>query len=344
MERGRGEIRTLTGLRGLAALWVFAFHFEKFLQAPFLFSGYFGRLGVEIFFTLSGYVLCERYLAPGAGPFSFRSYLVRRFARLYPVYLAGHALAVLVYFWAYQIGRAPWQPVFSDPWHGVLNLMMLQAWGWLPELGWNSLAWSVSAEWVAYGAVFPVVVLLASQRRGGLFLGLAAGLAWGGLLWYSAVRHGGYLTFDRDGGPRVLPTFLLGALVWRWRQAFKGPAADFLAAAALIVQCWSLRGDRPVDLFLLPVFAALVLGLGGQGPVFSRLMALPGLHWLGRASYSFYLVQLPVLWVLVSLRDPQWPPLALALLALALQLPVAWACWRWIEEPGRRALTRRLGA
>jgi len=86
---------SLTGLRGAAALWVILFHFSFLLRThlhipldlPLLREGY---LGVDVFFILSGFILCHVYVS------SFKQYKVRehihflliRLARIYPLHLA----------------------------------------------------------------------------------------------------------------------------------------------------------------------------------------------------------------------------------------------------------------
>ena len=66
---GRGEIRQLTGLRIVAALWVVAFHFmftpgdayTELLEPlrPVITTG---ALGVDLFYVLSGFVITLTYL------------------------------------------------------------------------------------------------------------------------------------------------------------------------------------------------------------------------------------------------------------------------------------------
>lgn len=50
----------LTGLRGVAAVWVVLYHFLAGSGIPVLNAGY---LGVDIFFILSGFVLSHVYAA-----------------------------------------------------------------------------------------------------------------------------------------------------------------------------------------------------------------------------------------------------------------------------------------
>ena len=94
-------IRSLTGLRGFAALWVFLYHAWVFseprlmlldlgdisLDLTPLFST--GWAGVDFFFVLSAFLLTLPFAhwACGERPFpSVKTYLVKRFKRIFPAY------------------------------------------------------------------------------------------------------------------------------------------------------------------------------------------------------------------------------------------------------------------
>src|SRR3979490_2903480 len=98
-----GEIRSLTGLRGIAALWVVALHLE-FTRAPFINNGY---LGVDLFFVLSGYVMALNYGWPRMRLGDYCRFLRKRLARTYPLYVF---TAVAAYCLAY-FGIARLAPV-----------------------------------------------------------------------------------------------------------------------------------------------------------------------------------------------------------------------------------------
>ena len=77
------DIRPLTALRFVAAMWVVVFHFWPNLSAaamPAVVAK--GYLGVELFFTLSGFILCHVYLdSVAAGRFGYGGFLWARLAR-----------------------------------------------------------------------------------------------------------------------------------------------------------------------------------------------------------------------------------------------------------------------
>src|SRR6185437_5078025 len=77
----------LTGLRGIAAIWVVLFHLFWPGIDPVTRTGY---LGVDIFFILSGFVLshvyfCKEEFFTRSG---YRRFLLTRLARIYPLHLA----------------------------------------------------------------------------------------------------------------------------------------------------------------------------------------------------------------------------------------------------------------
>jgi peptidoglycan/LPS O-acetylase OafA/YrhL len=91
-SRSRSEIRSLTGLRGVAAAYVVLYHMHLFelcsgAAATVLTHGY---LAVDLFFVLSGFVMALTYAELFEGGFSagrYRDFLVRRIARVYPLYV-----------------------------------------------------------------------------------------------------------------------------------------------------------------------------------------------------------------------------------------------------------------
>src|SRR6202035_3465321 len=114
-----GEIKALTGLRIVAAVWVVLFHFRPMLAdaspdfrdalAPVLNCG---AQGVDLFFILSGFVLTWTYLDRMGDSWSTRAmlhFLWLRLARVWPVYLVTLHLAALWIIFTLYVGREPSQ-------------------------------------------------------------------------------------------------------------------------------------------------------------------------------------------------------------------------------------------
>lgn len=96
------EIRPLTSLRMIAALLVYLHHFGGIpygvvVNNFFLAIQVEGHIGVPIFFVLSGFLITLRYYRDlNHRAFSFKSYFIKRAARIYPLYFFV-LICVLVY-------------------------------------------------------------------------------------------------------------------------------------------------------------------------------------------------------------------------------------------------------
>lgn len=163
LSTSRRNIESLTGLRFIAAMAVYLFHFGAgFLErvgapTPFvniLKNGYFG---VSIFFILSGFILYYTYQSSVSSFKSYKDFMLARFARIYPVYIFVLLLALPV----------TTRPTDSESIIRVLS--MTQSWT-LPasDLGfaWVTQAWTLSVELFFYLA-FPLIAGMAA--RIGLF-------------------------------------------------------------------------------------------------------------------------------------------------------------------------------
>lgn len=97
----------LTGVRFVAALMVYVHHFNPFKTAivgqdiHFFFDGF--HVGVTLFFVLSGFLITHRYYNEKV--FNFKSYLQKRFARIYPMYfILTSATFIVGYFTSQSYG------------------------------------------------------------------------------------------------------------------------------------------------------------------------------------------------------------------------------------------------
>ena len=189
-----GEIKALSGLRIVAAVWVVLFHFRPWLEqvapgfrsalAPILNCG---AQGVDLFFMLSGFVLTWNYLDRMGESFSMRStlhFLWLRLARVWPVYLVTLHLALAWIIFTLYVGHVP-SPV-ADQLNAVSyvrQVVLVQLWfqPFFDGSSWDGPAWSISAEWLAY-LLFGVLVLVifrisrATRARGLLWLAIVASL------------------------------------------------------------------------------------------------------------------------------------------------------------------------
>jgi peptidoglycan/LPS O-acetylase OafA/YrhL len=340
------NIQSLTALRGLAALAVLAFHCAaplygaKHVPMP-LIRGY---LAVDLFFMLSGFVLMhvhERDFAGGVAWPAVKSFLRARFARTYPI----HFVILLALLPLYGT-----RPDFS----GVAlihNLLLTQT--WLHTMTWNYGAWSISAEWHAY-VLFPFLVMPLRRRSAkGVIVILLLCVATLSLAVIEAGDNGD-ITYTPAILLRCLPEFIAGMAIYRayregWlRQAMTGDRAVAVSAIAVL----GLASFAGTDIAVVVALACLLLACAYNRGIATRLLATRLPMFLGRISYSLYMVQIVAAEVTYQTAKP-WlaahgigavEAAAIFILSFVIAIPLS----RYVEYPMRdwlrgRAQTSRTG-
>ncbi|MBO9706972.1 MAG: acyltransferase [Caulobacter sp.] len=342
------NIKPLTALRFFAAFWVVMYHYWPNLSAaapPQLVAK--GYLGVEAFFTLSGFILCHVYLQGlGQGRFRYGDFLWNRLARVYPLHLATMAGVGLMAFAAMRAGLSVDPNILS--WAALpANLLLVQAWGFAPVSGWNHPSWSISAEWFAY-LCFPVFGYVAWRLRERPRLAVALALALIASLYPAFQALTGFSLTEatiRWGFLRIVPCFAYGcALHALWRSGavtgrFSGAAACLAGAAALSAILF--KAPDPVIVAALGAVIVTLAGLAASG---SRFATQGAFVYLGEISYSTYMICIPwkILAVnavlkLLKIEGDQLPVYAWLLVVAAL-VPLSALSYHLIEKPARERM------
>ncbi|MDA8434366.1 MAG: acyltransferase [Actinomycetales bacterium] len=220
-------IGQLTGVRFVAAFWVLLYHFQGALATAGLLVPVLhevlrvGRLGVDLFFALSGFILTHTYLTkmgPRATWAGARHFWWLRLARIYPVHfvmlnVAGVAAVAQQKLGSSVSGSKDW----LTPVDYLRQVLLVHEWGPNPQRGWNYPAWSLSMEWLAY-LLFPLFVLALFRFRDRLST-RAIALLWCvvlvPLLWYGIAYHGDpYYISDWGSTIRILTEFTAGGLTY----------------------------------------------------------------------------------------------------------------------------------
>lgn len=164
MKQERVQLKPLTSLRFVAAMWVFSFHLYLFHggKAPAFIDRILlaGPVGMSFFFVLSGFILA--LTAKGTDPLlSFKHYAARRFARIYPIYLVILLLSWPLIGFAEALGPSPARSATA---HAIADLTLTNA--WFPQLFSGGLiregSWSLSVE-VFFYATFPFIFFHANR-------------------------------------------------------------------------------------------------------------------------------------------------------------------------------------
>jgi peptidoglycan/LPS O-acetylase OafA/YrhL len=347
---GSQEIRPLTSLRFFAAMWVVLYHYWPNLSAslpPMVEKGY---LGVELFFILSGFILCHVYLDSAAdGRFRYGGFLWARLARVYPLHLATLAGVGAMALAAEAAGRSIDGNILS--WASLpANLLMVHAWGLAPQAGWNHPSWSISAEWFAY-LNFPIFAWAALKLRRRPLVAVAGALAGATALYAAFDSLAGFSLTHATiawGALRIVPCFAIGAainLLWRARPVATRRTAALGAAffGALIALAAQFQAPNTVlvALFSGLIFTLSSLASAGENSGGGRLFV-----YLGEISYSIYMVCIP--WKLLFVNsvaslfhlDKAHLPLSVWIVFTLSVIPLAAASHHLIERPARSLMRR----
>ncbi len=348
-HRAGGYLPQIDGLRALAVLAVIAFH----LNPAFVPGGF---VGVDIFFTISGFVVSGALQGSGMtriGPLLGHFYArraVRILPALYLCLLVSSFASVLFIPAAWLSGeteKTGLRAVF-----GVSNIFLAHAENgyFAPKAEFNPFthSWSLGVEEQFY-ALFPFLFLpwLAGWRRASAWLfGIGAAVSLAAAIWLTARGAQGvfYMWAARfwELALGVLAQQMVQARLWRGTE----PATPVAGLGALLVVLASLvlvrAGSTPFPGSVAPCLATAgllaLIGLGRDGVAIRRVLSTRPALWIGRHSYALYLWHWPV-FVLCRWTaglDSVW----VVVPALAAVFGLAAASTWLIENPPRRALAR----
>lgn len=325
----------LHGLRGVLAAWVVIYHvMPNILGQQGL--GHYGYLAVDAFFAMSGFILMHTH-----GPDFNRLSVTRilrfyelRFWRTFPAHLAAIGVALAI-----SIGALGYTPPFFAL---VRAIVLLDTWN-LQAIAHevNSPIWSLRVEWLGYFAM-PFAFFLISKVRVGMVMVLSA---LGVILAQMTVMdaHGYPATAFQGAGAlvRMAGGCTLGCLVYAVRnhhavRYFRGDVGfGMLLAAGLMALSYS-------PLIAAPFLSLLTLPSAYPGPWLLRALANRPALFLGRISFSLYIVHLPVMCGFIALQRSGVisSPVASGL-TIGVAVILAFAICRLVEEPARR-LGRRI--
>jgi peptidoglycan/LPS O-acetylase OafA/YrhL len=308
-------------IRAFAALLVLFCHKGKMPGGP---------IGVSIFFCLSGFLITKILIGlPSTSALNIANFVFRRFMRIFPLYVATISAAILL-AWLYRPERLP---------HLIAGLPGLLTFTQLPTgAGYaTAVAWSLHAEFWFY-VCFPIVFAITYKRRllplaiaalivASIFAKVFAGAQdewpiatgpWFTVLYLDTLMYGAICALLVANRSAVVGLF--SSKFWFW-----GPLTANLMIAKL--------GPLNHWYFEMSVAALLCAVAILHYEATKQHMKDNFIAWLGRISFSLYLVHAVVLDYLPYEKLPDildTPSFFVVVLAVSIFTQ------RFIERPGIR--------
>lgn len=355
-------IKSFEGGRGVAALIVALYHLKIGADHFTLIRN--GYLFVDLFFVLSGFVMCASYARKINSYSDFQSFFIRRVGRLLPLLIFSTVVFILASDLIVFAKRIAFDHGYAGMLHhpGALSylipssfeilatLTLAHSMGLFDHLILNTPSWSISVEFYTYLVFAAICYKARNKSHPSIFFSFSViGLIISVLA--SATIHGclvkkGCLSLTYDFGfTRSLFSFFLGAL------AFRAGALTILqqkigqiAGLLLLAFIFDFVDVLPALAFMSPlVFALILVTIRNDIGIFSELMKLRVFQMLGQRSYSIYLMHMSILLVFENFAKRVHGAMPSVLILVGYVAVLIWVSgwtYRFIENPMRIRFNR----
>lgn len=343
MDKGKyrfSYIPELDGIRGFAIFFVMIFH----TGIP-LFKG--GFIGVDIFFVLSGFLICSILLKEHAlnHKINLKHFYLRRILRLAPALLLLLAAYFLIsYFSLFSQSKANFDSIlialfYSSNWVRAFNLH---------EMGLLSHTWSLSIEeqfYMLWPALLIVLLRIRSKKTVAIIISLIAISSW--ILRIILAYSGTAVERLYNGLDTRADALLTGCILavilssekvnikkqnTRKLVGYMGLLAVVFYSAILFNVSWrNLNMYYWASSVMQVLTAFLILHvICSKDSWITRIFALKPVVWIGSISYGLYLWHDPVFEIM---RINGYSQLGIAVIGSLITFSIAVLSYYIIEKP-----------
>lgn len=342
------KILELEGFRGILACWVMIFHIFSISDTIKYFPKNIAQIidgenAVNVFIILSGFVISMLITSQNE---DYKLYIIRRFFRLYPIYI----ICILIALLLNVIGIIPQKFNSSElASHLILHATMLHGiipYNILPHASGAILnpAWSISLEWQFY-LIAPLIFFITKKyRKTGLLIVVLTFI-----ILSKAANH--YGNWDGAFLLSKIQFFLLGMFslfIYKWLVTTSKENLKKIAAYSIPFMCLIFFTFCPFvkhfSIILWISFSLMILDSSRVdskvGSIFSGIMNNNLLQWLGKISYSIYLIHEIIIWCSVKLLNTAFNNLStsqklfyITLITIPTTLLLSNFSYKYIEKP-----------
>jgi peptidoglycan/LPS O-acetylase OafA/YrhL len=350
-------IKELDGLRAIAILLVIIWHYLLGQTTPDMLPTKVWMLlswswsGVDLFFVLSGFLIGRILIYYKTSPNYFKTFYMRRVLRIFPLYY----LSLLLFFVCMALGMAKTFPVlFGDSIPYISYPLYIQNWfmvskGFGPN--WLAVTWSLAVEEQFY-LLFPFVIYFVNNKHLPKIFIICILLA--PLLRGIIGGYGAYVLL-----PARMDALLVGALIAYYYQngsiqKYLAPHARTVATSTLLLfgiilvlayrETAKYTGDMLNHSLYAIFYGMLIITiLVSKSKIIGSGLGNPVLMFIGKVSYSIYLIHqivLIVLTKLISNKDVPWiddiykpDSIKVTLISLGVTLILATLSYYAFEKP-----------
>ena len=345
------KLNSLQAYRGIAALLVLFFHASNLSQEKYnyaflgnIFS--FGYSGVDFFFVLSGFIILQMHYQDLNQPSRWRTYAIKRFIRLFPIFWLVMLFIIPVYFFNPHFGAGYERNVSV-----IVKSLLLIPQHHFPVL---NVSWTLCHEvWFYLLFLFAIFAPRHLTRLSVAIITMASFVLW--VLTLTIAKEKSPLTYSygfalsshnlefalgclgsyllRHHRPRHPKFYLIAGFVW------------FATAAVFDASLFKYFGNT--HRILSYGFPAFLIVVGSVTQELEGRLTVPRLlTYLGDASYSIYLIHYPLLSLtaklvlkfhIVSLLGP----FTSVILMIVLVTAAGCCCYSFIEKPMLETLRKK---
>jgi peptidoglycan/LPS O-acetylase OafA/YrhL len=312
-----------------------------------------GSEAVILFFILSGFVLSLPFYSNRQ--IKYGAYAIRRICRIYIPYVVTIGLAVVLreFFYSGKVaGLTNW---FNTNWSSsvdagaaINHLLFIGTF----SSNLNNVVWSLVHE-MRISLVFPFIMflLLRISWKTGIAFALLLSV---GTVVYSFLTNASFVGTELYSTIHYSTMFVFGALLAKYREEickkvlalnsrfkiilFLIGIIFYLYAhpsfiASMIIQDFKPFYRTVIDSWFISLGASILIIFAISSSKFSKILTNKTVNYIGKISYSLYLVHLPVLFSLVHLLNKLIPVGLICLIVVIVTFVLSSLMYYLVEKP-----------